>query len=232
MTAPTLEDEAVEFPSLDAASVETDTPEDAPTTRTRRRRSDAGKTRGPRGSSTPRTPGTPRANKSQKQLELDLMLPMATLAKALSFTLPTVGAVILARGETTSRALVAYAQNHPKMLAALQAASNVGPAGEVIETIAMVIIAANLDLGKMDPANPVAQLTGVTAIYAEMHGYMQQPPPQSEDGDEEEAPPFGGFDNITPAPPAYIADGYNADGTFSAPPAFRAGESAQVRNNG
>lgn len=219
----------IEFPSLSDVRTEplsdgeAFTPEEKP--KTRRRRSDAGQPRGTR--------SAPRATNTAK-LEKELLTPIAMVARAVSFSLPTVGAVLIARGEVTAKGIVAFAQGHPKMLEALGKVGKVGPATEVAETVAMVIIAANVDLQKMHPEHPVAVLTGVSSIHHEIHGHMRQA--QDEQTKESaEAPedftPNDAFANIPP-PPDYIMEGYNADGTYTAPGAtFRAGQSAAMRND-
>lgn len=207
-----IDDEEIEFPSFEATKLE-DKPPDEPVKRTRRKRADAGKPRAPRAVST-------------AKLEEELLLPIAKLGQALSFSLPTVSAVLTRRGEVTSKALVSYAQGHPKMLEALRKLGKVGPASDLIETVAMCVIAANLDLQRMHPAHPVARLSGVSTVYMEMHQHLQDAQQES----EESTPMTGGFDNIQPAPPSYLFEGMNEDGTFEAPPTYRAGEGATLRN--
>lgn len=212
---PTLEDE-LGFPPLDSAILDSDidpggdaeVPEEKPARKPRtRRQADPNKPRAPRVTST-------------AKLAQELADPMAKLGHAVAFTLPTVGAVIVARGEVTTNALVKFAAGHPRMLAALKRVSSVGPASEIVETLAMCLIAAQLDIGKLDPAHPIARITGVSDIYAEIHGLLQQEAAQQDGG-------FGGF-NIAP-PPQYPGDGYNEDGTWQAPPSFSAGRGAATR---
>lgn len=214
-----IDDEEIEFPPFEATKLAPaeGNQEEPPVKRTRRKRADAGKPRAPRAVST-------------AKLEEELLLPIAKLGQALSFSLPTVGAVLIQRGEVTSKALVSYAQGHPKMLEALRKLGKVGPASDLIETVAMCVIAANLDLQRMHPAHPVARLSGVSAVYMEMHQYMQDAA-DSGDSSPQADPMAGGFDNIQPAPPSYLFEGMNEDGTFEAPPTYRAGEGAAVRNN-
>lgn len=229
-----VDDESViEFPALDTVTLESGGAEEKP--RTRRRRSDAGVPRGTRSGTNTRSTKTVNA----KQLEQDLLGPIAKLGQAVSFSLPTVGAVLIARGEVTSKAIVSYAQGHPRMLEALAKIGQVGPASEVIETVAMCVIAANLDLRRMTPNHPVAVLTGVSQIHMDIYGHMYAA--QAEAAEADQAPPTGGFDNIqTPPdgtfsahapPPVYVSEGFAEDGTFSAPPMFAAGQSAAVRND-
>lgn len=219
-----MDDVDVEFPPFEAAELEDQPPVEK---KTRRRRSDAGQPRGTRSGAGSRAP---RAT-TTKKLEEDLLVPIAMFSRGIALALPTTGAVLMARGEQTSRAIVRFASSRPKMLEALKRGSEIGPTVEVAETLAMCFIAAQLDLGRMDPGSPIAQLTGVSAIYEEMHGLMQQPVP----GDEQPAPDpsTGGFNNIQPeppSPPVYQSPRFNDDGTYTAPPTYKAGESAYIHD--
>jgi hypothetical protein len=200
-----------DFPSLDEAVLVDKDPDDEGAPRTRRRRSDAG------------TPRRGRTSSSAKLAE-ELLDPMAKLGQAVAFTLPTTGAVIIARSEETTKALVKFAEGHPKMLAALKRVSKVGPASEVIETIAMCLIAAQMDMGNLSVDHPLGKLTGVSAIHIEMVGHMYTQTAEQNHADAG----FGNF-NMTP-PPAYPGDGWSPDGTWAAPPMFRAGPGADVRH--
>lgn len=179
--------------------------------------------------SKPRDPNAPRATRttSDAKLAAELMEPMAMLGQAVSFMSPTGGAVIIARGENTTTALVKFAKGHPKMLAALRNVSKVSPAAELIQTLAMVIIAIQIDVQAIAPDTPIAQLTGVTSIHQQMVGFMTPPPgpvgPPAEGG--------GGFSDLKPPPPLFHAEGYNDDGTWEAPPGFMAGPSAATLND-
>lgn len=95
--------------------------------------------------------------------------PIAKLATAMMFAAPTVACVFVERGETTARALVAIAEGRPKMLAALENVSKVGPVTDLAETLICALIAASLDFGKMPPEHPLAVITGNTARYHKMH---------------------------------------------------------------
>lgn len=199
-------DEADGFPGLD------DIEPDQPKRRTRQPRDP---------NAAPRTRTTSDAKLAQELLE-----PMAMLGQAVSFMSPTGGAVIIARGEVTTTALVKFAKGHPKMLAALRNVSKVSPVAELIQTLAMVLIAVQVDLGTLDASAPMAKLTGVSEIHEEMMEFMGA-------GQNDGAAVFEGvggqFENLQP-PPDYPGESFNDDGTWSAPAAFRAGPSAGVRN--
>lgn len=209
MSAALLEDvDEDEFPTLD------DVEEVKPARRTRQ--------------SKPRDPNAPRAARTSSDAKLasELMEPMAMLGQAVSFMSPTGGAVIIARGENTTTALVKFAKGHPKMLAALRNVSKVSPAAELIQTLAMVIIAIQIDVGAAAPDTPIAQLSGVSAIHQQMVGFMTEQAP----GAVAPGEGMGGFSDLKP-PPLFHAEGYNEDGTWESPPGFMAGPSAATLND-
>lgn len=119
--------------------------------------------------------------------------PLAKLAQGVAFAAPTVACVLIDRGEATARALVAIAEDKPRMLAALENVSKVGPVTDLAETLLCLVIAASLDTGRMPPAHPLAVLTGNTARYAKMHPNM----------DQDSAPPLFPFQ--VPAPGVPVA---------------------------
>lgn len=100
--------------------------------------------------------------------------PLAKLAQGVAFAAPTVACVLIERGESTARALVSIAEDKPRMLAALENVSKVGPVTDLAETLLCLVIAASLDTGRMPPSHPLAVLTGNTARYAKMHPNMEQ----------------------------------------------------------
>jgi hypothetical protein len=152
------------MPDLEAALIEDASDEDVPT-RTRKPRSDKGKPRGAR------TGATGRRSKSATltQLTDDLLVPYASLAMAFGMAAPTVSGVLMARGEKTVGAIVGIAAKNPRMLAALQKASVAGPAFEIAETLLMVGVAGAMDFGRIPPEHPMAQMLGISDIYAQTH---------------------------------------------------------------
>lgn len=129
--------------------------EDAPS-RTRKPRSDAGKQRKPR---TPRT--GPLIEK--------LLVPWATLTTLASGPLPMTASVMAMRGEPTMSALVQMAQGHPKMLAALEKVGKVGPASELIQTGALLLLAVAVETGRLPVDHPVSERSGMADLYRSTH---------------------------------------------------------------
>jgi hypothetical protein len=145
-----------------------DSDDDAPS-RTRKPRSDKGKPRGPRGGSpTPRSRST-----SDKKLADDLLNPWAKIIKGVAFAAPTMAAVMTQQGEQTMNALVAVAS--PKMKAALSSVARIGPGADLIEAIAMMLVAGGLDFGMVKPGSVIAEATGVQPLYDLVH------PPKDQD---------------------------------------------------
>lgn len=173
----------------------------------------------------PRDPNAPVRTRqtSDAKLAAELMEPLAMLGQAVSFMSPTGGAVIIARGEVTSSALVKFAKGHPKMRAALANISKVTPAAELIQTLAMVLIAIQVDLNVVRPEAPIVQLSGVGQIYWEMREYMEEPEPGVQ------VPTVGGAFKDLPPPPD-VNHTINDDGTWQGPPQFSAGPGASVMN--
>lgn len=204
-------DQASDFPAFDESDDVEPVEESAP--RKRRTRADSGKPRAPRATST-------------TKLAQELAEPIVIIGSMLAMTMPTAGTVVSVRAEETAKALVKMAEKRPKMLAALKRMSEVGPAGEIVQTIIMVVIAAQIDAERARPDSVIAQAVGVTPIWMELNQALQdvrsempEPSPMNDGG-------FGNFD--MPAPPDIA--GYDEDGIFTAPPMFTAGKGAGSRN--
>lgn len=204
---------ADEFPPFDAAELigEDDPGVDKPrTSRTRKPRADAGKPRAARQTST-------------AKLAKDLIPVVAMLGQGAAFLLPTVGAVLITQCDVITNSLAKMAEGNPRLKAALTKSTAIGPSADLIKVVVMCVIAAQLDMQAMDPAHPVARLSGVSAIHEEMLAEMGVQSEAANDGG------FGDFNNTSAPPPMYAGDGFNADGTWQAPPMFSAGPGAAVR---
>lgn len=159
--------------------------EESPTpVRTRKPRSDAGQSR------------TGRVGRTA--LAEQLLVPWAGLAAAVSQPLPLVGAVLLVRGEATTKALVDLAKGHPKMLAALNKAAKAGPASELIQTGALLVMAVAIETGRIPADMPLAQRAGLdgqsmTDVYYSLHPDRM---PVPEDIPYTAPSPFGGVPGV------------------------------------
>jgi hypothetical protein len=158
-------DEPIEVPEFESPDDSDDS-----VSRTRKPRSDKGKTRGPRGGTTTATRGR---STSDKKLADDLLNPWGKGIKAVAFAAPTLAAVMTQQAETTMTAIVSLAS--PKMKAALTKVSRIGPGADLVEAIAMMIVAGAMDFGRIPPASPIAIVTGVQQFYDLVHPPEQDP---------------------------------------------------------
>lgn len=187
--------------------------EDTPT-RTRKPRSDRGKPRGPRGSTGPRSRST-----SDKKLADDLLNPWAKIIKGVAFGAPTLAAVMTQQGESTMNALVAVAS--PKMKAALSNVARIGPGADLIEAVAMMIVAAGMDFGAVPPGSMIAQATGVQTLYDLVHPPI--PKDQQSGRPDVDHEPRADNDNVHPFPgpqmPGYPGQGESMFVSYPGAPA-------------
>ena len=210
-------DQAEGFPPLDL-DVEPETLDEEAPKRTRRKRADAG---------TPRTRTT-----SSGKLAKELAEPLALIGTMLAMSAPLPGAVIATRAEVTAQALVKMAETRPGMMNALKRISQVGPAGELLTTLFMVLIAFQVQSERMQPDSMIAQASGITPLWIELNGNMQAA--EEAMGVQPEAAPdqsFGGFGTVPP-PVFDFPPGIDENGLYHAPPMFVGGRGASMRNQG
>lgn len=162
-----MSDTDTDFPDFDisTASFEPDDATDKPV-RTRRPRSDKGQPRGTR------TAGGSTTAKD-KRLAEDLLGPWALIIKALAMPMPTLSAVMAARGEKSTQAIVGLAS--PKLKEKLAKVSKLGPGSDLVETLAMMLVAVLVDVQKLDPDSPLVMLTGVKEMFDLTHDVQVVP---------------------------------------------------------
>jgi hypothetical protein len=165
------------------------TPLTTPTGRIRR-------SRGPRPNSGKVTPGVKPKQVDLAAVEADMVLFMAQLGMVAAVRFPTVGMVAGVRGEPTARAMVTACKNSPRMLAAMQRASTVGPLFELATTGVMLVAAVALDTGRAQVTDPIAIITGVADLHRMVNPNAGQaedpvvPPFGMPSGPVDDAPPF------------------------------------------
>lgn len=133
----------------------------------RKRRSDAGQPRKPRGGAI-----------TQAKLAEELLVPWASAAALVAPACPTVATVMAAEGEATVKAFVTLAAQYPKFYASLQKAAQIGPAAKVAQTFMMIMVALMLDTRRISPEHPVAGVTGLAHLTTQTHPewYENTPP--------------------------------------------------------
>lgn len=146
--------EGIDFEDKGPVDPEAGAPDSAEAPRQRRRRTTPGAAPKPRVSG-------PRG----KALAQALADPLVQVGAMLTVAAPTTGTVLCMRAEVSMQALVSYASDKPKLMEALQKVSKVGPMSTMVQSVLMLVVAAQLDLGAIDPSSPIATLTGVTAIH-------------------------------------------------------------------
>lgn len=142
-----------EIPDIDLSSLQIDEVEEKP--RTRRTRSDAGQPRGTR--------------RGDGALQTQLLIPWAGITTAVSAALPMTGFVLENRGEPTVKALVDWSADHPKMKAALKTVAKAGPASELVQTFALVMMAVAMETGRIPVDNTLARRLQMTDMFYEFH---------------------------------------------------------------
>jgi hypothetical protein len=140
--------------------------DDAPK-RTRKPRSDKGQPRGTRGA---RSSG---ATAADRKLADDLLNPWGKAIKGVSFVMPTVGAVMAAKGELATAGIVAVSS--PKMKAALAKAAKVGPGADLVEILVMMVVAGMVDMGQIAPDSFIPEAMGVKEYFDATHDKVDVP---------------------------------------------------------
>lgn len=144
-----------------------------PITRTRRKRSDAGQARGPRDGTAPRR--GPKSNDTK--LATDLAAPWLLMAQAVGASgFRTTSAVMTANTADITEGAVKLSATRPKLRKALEASTNIGPAAKLLGTAAGILIATQIDLGRMDLDSPLSVTLGVRDIHVQAYG---EPTPET-----------------------------------------------------
>jgi hypothetical protein len=114
----------------------------------------------------PKRTYTPRASK----LKDELLDPYVEFASDLAVVAPTVAGVLIVRAEATVNGMVDLAAGHPKVLNALKNAGKVGKGAALIETLMLVVAAAAIDLGRIDPSLSLLDHLGHSEVAKDEKG--------------------------------------------------------------
>lgn len=87
--------------------------------------------------------------------------------------LPCTGYIILRDSDRVANETVKLAAKNPKMLAALEKANQIAPGVFLGKFMVTVGFAVAVDTQRIDPDQQAATLLGVTAIYQQLHGAIQ-----------------------------------------------------------
>lgn len=149
MTATTEVDEVPDY--LSGAVMEDDEP---PPKRTRRRRSPATD-----------EDGTPRTRQPRNaKLQEELLEGYVSLATDFATVMPTVSGVLIHRAERTVDGIVKLASGHPRVMKALRTSAKFTNGADILQTVFLVVVAAAIDLGRIDVASPLLDTLGDVQI--------------------------------------------------------------------
>ena len=84
--------------------------------------------------------------------------------------LPVTGHVIATDADKTAQATIQLAKNNPKILLALQKASQIGPGVAFGRALLTIGVAVAVDTQRLAPDNQAAMMLGVTAVWQTIHG--------------------------------------------------------------
>lgn len=126
----------------------------------------------PRAGSTRASAGGGTSERKLTKLKEDLASQFAKLGKGMASAMPVAGTVTVMRSANTADAMVELCKNNPKALKALYAAAQAVPALDLGEYVGMMVIAVQVDTGRMAPDHRAAELFGVTEVYEKLYGSM------------------------------------------------------------
>ena len=114
----------------------------------------------------PKLTGSASEKRIQK-IQADLQEQMDVLATLTMFKLPVTGVYMGRNSERALTALMDIARKRPKMLDAMEKASDAFDGYEIAKFAVGLGIAFQVDVGRMQADNPFAVMTGVTQVIAE-----------------------------------------------------------------
>lgn len=93
--------------------------------------------------------------------------------------MPVTGIVVLSRSERFADAAVKLAKDHPKLLNGLEKVARADPALEMVETLAAIVAATSVDMGKTAPTGLVMGYLGVASAYYQIYPEGDNPSGQN-----------------------------------------------------
>lgn len=114
-------------------------------------------------------------NRLEKEVAAELAATFMMASKGVGAMAPVTAVVMAQRAVATSDAIVSMCKNNPRAMAALQKASKAAPAMTIGETIGCLVIATQVDTGRMEPDHFICTLTEVDKAYTMVHGPYVKP---------------------------------------------------------
>lgn len=122
---------------------------------------------------TPRAAASPRGS---AKLEEDLLESTISVASDISAIAPTVAGVLIARAEVAVQGMMSLAKGHPRVAKILQKTASASKVADLMSTLAMVVIAAMVDFGRIPLDSPVLDRLGYADIVRDEKGKAQRNP--------------------------------------------------------
>lgn len=119
------------------------------------------------------TTSTPRGKSLSKQLEgirEEFSDNIRLVGALITPALPVTGRVILTDADLVADSVVKLARNNPKVLLALQRASQVGPGVVFARSLVTIGIAVAVDTKRLEPDSQLAFMMGIAAHYDAIYG--------------------------------------------------------------
>lgn len=120
-----------------------------------------------------RATSAPRGN---AKLEEDLLESTISVASDISAVAPTVAGVLIARAEVAVEGMMSLAKGHPRVQKILQRTASASKVADLMSTIAMVVIAAMVDFGRIPLESPILDRLGYADIVRDEKGKAKRDP--------------------------------------------------------
>lgn len=128
------------------------------------------RTRRPRRAATDED-GAPRARAPRNaKLQEELLEGYVSLATDFATVMPTVSGVLIHRAERTVDGIVKLASGHPRVMKALRTSAKFTNGADVLQTVFLVVVAAAIDLGRIDVSSPLLDTLGDVTIAKDANG--------------------------------------------------------------
>lgn len=125
---------------------------------------------------TPRATTAASGPRGSAKLEADLLESTVSLASDISAVAPTVAGVLIARAEVAVEGMMSLAKGRPRVQKILARTASASKVADLMSTIAMVVIAAMVDFGRIPLDSPVLDRLGYADIVRDEKGKAQRNP--------------------------------------------------------
>lgn len=129
-----------------------------------------------KGKSKPTTPRAPSGPRGSAKLEQELLESTISVASDISAVAPTLAGVLIARAEVAVSGMMQLSKGHPRVQKMLQKSASASKIADLMSTIAMVVIAAMVDFGRLPLESPLLDRLGYADIVRDENGKAKRDP--------------------------------------------------------